>query len=377
MVSRLQVSALLSLKKLVMKSFTPRLLSLLALVFLSSVVYAPTSWPQVRVGKNLEQIVRLAEKEGKVRIASALDRDEESLVFRGFVQKYPKIKIETSRITGSDSREKIFTEGLAGVVEYDLADISSEVQEKFIKAGLLAGPFQWRSFFPNIDQKQIHPNGYLVGVGWSAHMLAYNSSVVPPDRVPKKWEDCLDPYLKGKFVVDTRPKSLTSLAVAWGEERILDFAAKLKNNQPVWKRGQTEALTQLAAGEYAMICGSYYQSLHRLTRRDPKTKLAVSFPSEVPASVGEALAVLKGGNNPNTAILLTGWLASPEGQKAYDKIGRGSPFVEGSEKWTLMRKVGAKVVLRQWEDNAAEEDLSKKILAVWGLAGGSGRKAVQ
>jgi iron(III) transport system substrate-binding protein len=360
-----------------MKSFTPRLLSLLALVFLSSVVYAPTSWPQVRVGKNLEEIVRLAEKEGKVRIASALDRDEESLVFRGFVQKYPKIKIETSRITGSDSREKIFTEGLAGVVEYDLADISSEVQEKFIKAGLLAGPFQWRSFFPNIDQKQIHPNGYLVGVGWSAHMLAYNSSVVPPDRVPKKWEDCLDPYLKGKFVVDTRPKSLTSLAVAWGEERILDFAAKLKNNQPVWKRGQTEALTQLAAGEYAMICGSYYQSLHRLTRRDPKTKLAVSFPSEVPASVGEALAVLKGGNNPNTAILLTGWLASPEGQKAYDKIGRGSPFVEGSEKWTLMRKVGAKVVLRQWEDNAAEEALSKKILAVWGLASGSGRKAVQ
>jgi ABC-type Fe3+ transport system substrate-binding protein len=92
--------------------------------------------------------------------------------------------------------------------------------------------------------------------------------------------------------------------------------------------------------------------------------------------VGEALAVLKGGKNPNAAILLTGWLASPEGQKAYDKIGRGSPFVEGSEKWTLMRKVGAKVVLRQWEDNAAEEALSKKILAVWGLAG-SGRKAVQ
>jgi ABC-type Fe3+ transport system substrate-binding protein len=93
--------------------------------------------------------------------------------------------------------------------------------------------------------------------------------------------------------------------------------------------------------------------------------------------VGEALAVLKGGNNPNAAILLAGWLASPEGQKGYDKIGRGSPFVEGSEKWTLMRKVGAKVVFRQWEDNAAEEALSKKILSVWGLAAGSKRKAVK
>jgi ABC-type Fe3+ transport system substrate-binding protein len=333
------------------------------------------AWSQSRIGKTLEEVAKLAEREGKVRIGSALDRDEESLVFQGFVQKYPKIKIEATRITGSDSREKIFTEGLAGVVEYDLADISSEVQEKFIRAGLLAGPFQWRSLFSTIDEKQINPNGYLVGVGWSTHMIAYNSSVVPPDRIPKKWEDCLDPYWKGRFVVDTRPKSLTGLAGAWGEEQILDFAAKLKNNQPVWKRGQTEALTQLAAGEYAMICGSYYQSLHRLLRRDPKTRLAMSFPPEVPVSVGEALAVLKGAKSPNAALLLAGWLASPEGQKAYDKIGRGSPFVEGGEKWTLLRKVGGKVVLRGWEDNAAEEALSKKILSVWGLAAGGARRA--
>ena len=74
-------------------------------------------------------------------------------------------------------------------------------------------------------------------------------------------------------------------------------------------------------------------------------------------------------------ILLTGWLASPEGQKAYDKIGSGSPFVEGSEKWQLMRKAGSKVVLRGWEDNASEEALSKKILSVWGLAAGGARRA--
>src|SRR5512145_1072452 len=132
-----------------MKSFSSKLFATLTLLFIVCLVYAPAAWAQAKVGKNLEEIVRLAEKEGKVRIGSALDRDEEALVFQGFIQKYPKIKIETTRITGSDSRERIFTEGLAGVVEYDVTDISSEVQEKFIKAGLLAGPFQWRGLFPN------------------------------------------------------------------------------------------------------------------------------------------------------------------------------------------------------------------------------------
>ena len=349
---------------------------LVAIAFITLFTFGRDARSQNRVGKNLEEIVRLAEKEGKVRIASALERDEEPLVFKGFYQKYPKIKIEPTRITGADARERIFTEGLAGLVEYDLADISSEVQEKFIKAGLLAGPFPWHSLFANIDDKQLSPNGYIVAVAWSTHIVAYNPTLVPPDRVPKKWDDCLDPYWKGKFIVDTRPKTLATLAVAWGEEKTLNYAKRLKDNQPVWKRGQTEALTQLAAGEYPMICGSYYQSLHKLLRRDPKTKLAVSFPNEVGASVGETLAVLKGGQNPNAAILLAGWLASPEGQKAYDQIGRGSPFFEGGEKWQYIRKAGAKVITRGWEDNATEEAMNKKILSVWGFAAG-GRKAVQ
>lgn len=351
-----------------MKSFSLKVCSLLALVFFNPLGYVSTAWPQSKIGKNLEEIARLAAKEGKVRIASALERDEEALVFKGFYQKYPMVKVESARITGADAREKIFTEALGGLVEYDLADISSEVQAKFIKAGVVAGPFQWRNIFPNTNENQFSPNGYYASVGWSTHIVAYNPSLVPAERVPKKWEDCLNPYWKGKFVVDTRPKTLAALAIAWGEEKTLDFAARLKNNQPVWKRGQTEALTQVAAGEYAFICGSYYQSLHKIVRRDPKSKLALSFPSEVPAAIGEALAVMKGAQNPNAALLLAGWLASSEGQGGYDKIGRGAPFIEGSEKWKLMRKTGAKVIFRGWEDNDSEEAMTKKILAVWGFA---------
>ena len=93
------------------------------------------------IGKTFDEVVKLAAKEGKIRMASGLQRDEDSLVLKGFSQKYPAIKIEAARMAGSASRERIFSEALGGVVEYDLVDVSSEVQSKFVKAGVVAGPF--------------------------------------------------------------------------------------------------------------------------------------------------------------------------------------------------------------------------------------------
>jgi hypothetical protein len=81
-----------------------------------------------------------------------------------------------------------------------------------------------------------------------------------------------------------------------------------------------------------MLCGAYYQSTHRILKQEPKARLAMSLPAELPVGIGEAPAVMKAAQNPNAAVLLAGWLASSEGQKGYDQIGRGSPFVEGTEK---------------------------------------------
>jgi len=349
-----------------MRSFNHKMLAMVTTGLVGAFACFDSAWSQT-IGKNLDEITRLALKEGQVRFASALRDDEVDLVFKGFLQKYPKIKVEADRVRGSNSREKMLGEAIAGVVEYDVADISSELQDNFVKAGALAGPVQWRKLFPKINQRQVSPDNYFVGVGFGAHVIAYNSSLVPKNRIPKNWDDCLDPYWKGKFVVDTRPKTFAGLALAWGEEKTLHYIKRLKDNRPIWKRGQTEALSQLAAGEIAMICGSYYQSLQRILSRDPTAKLAAAFASPVSVGIGEALAVFKGAKNPNAAVLLTGWLASPEGQSGYDKIGRGSPFTEGGEKWKLIKAANAKVAFRGFEDNASEEEIIKKIVAVWGF----------
>jgi hypothetical protein len=77
---------------------------------------------------------------------------------------------------------------------------------------------------------------------------------------------------------------------------------------------------------------------------------------------------MKGSKNPNAALLLAGWLASPEGQKGYDEIGKGSPFAEGGEKWQLVKKAKAKIVFGGWDESEYIPPMTNKILAAWGFS---------
>jgi ABC-type Fe3+ transport system substrate-binding protein len=80
------------------------------------------------------------------------------------------------------------------------------------------------------------------------------------------------------------------------------------------------------------------------------------------------MTVLKGAKNPNAALLLAGWLASPAGQKGYEQIGRASPFAVGNELWKQLQKIGAKTVLRGLGESDPEQAITKKILSLWGFA---------
>ncbi|MGH7846393.1 MAG: extracellular solute-binding protein [Candidatus Binatia bacterium] len=320
------------------------------------------------LGTSLEQIEKLATKEGSVNIVASLDGDEVEIVLEGFKKKHPGIKVNYTTTTGVDSGEKLLTEALAGHIEYDVAKIVYELRSKFIKAGVLAGPFDWRRLFPGTPKEHISPNGFLVGGSFYPRILAYNPTLVPPEKSPRKWEDCVDPYWRGKFVVDVRPATLLALYPAWGEAKVLEFAKKLKDNQPIWQRGMSKSLALLASGEFSMICGTSYSSLKGLLRKDPEAKVRIAWPDLVPVGLNEALGVFKNAKSPNAGLLLAGWLASVEAQKGYDKVARGSPFIEGTESSKEFKKAGAKAVFAGWNEGEYAPALTKKITAIWGTS---------
>jgi iron(III) transport system substrate-binding protein len=322
---------------------------------------------QTRVGKTLEQVEKLAAKEGKVRMANSLSAADAKQVLKGFGQKYPMIKVEHTQASGTRRAERVLNEALAGLVEFDIFDVPGGMVKTFVERAVLER-VEWQKLFPNLPKGHVSPDGVFNALGFNLRVIGYNPSLVPKERIPKDWSDCLDPYWKGKMAVDTTPRSFVALYNAWGEARILEYAARLKSNQPIWVSNQTQAITQLATGEFSMLCGAHSNTMLRVLRVDPKANVALALPRDVPVAMTENMALMKGAQNPNAAVLLIGWLtASKEGQAAMEQLGRGSPYIDGTTTSKLIKAAGAKPVFQGWERAEQEPILTAKILAAWDL----------
>ena len=173
-----------------------------------------------------------------------------------------------------------------------------------------------------INPKMVDPdNRTVVAVASGLCAIAYNKERITPDRVPNRLEDVLKPEFKGKkLVVDVRPHCMAALMVAQGEEWVLNYARKLKEQDPVWVRGNTRALTAISVGEYAMHQLTNYHSCVRATWKDKGKSLVCKVIEPVSVRIQEPAFVLKNAANPYAALLFIEHQASPEGQKILDEI---------------------------------------------------------
>ena len=339
------------------------------IVFFLTVGFAAAAAPAAEgFGRNFTEIVARAKKEGKVRFTSGTpDERQAKEFFKGFRDKYPEIEVEYTRGTPRTASEKILAELLSGQSEYDLLTVLDSLMPRYKKANLLAGPFDWKGLF-GIRDAYISPDRYFVGAGGSTDAIVYNTKMVPRERVPRNWEDCLDPYWKGRFIVDSRAGSLVRLYPLWGKEKLVDFARRLAANKPIWIAENSEAVTLVANGEQPMMCGAFFSSSMRILSRAPDITLGVVIPKEVGANLYATMAVVKNARYPNAALLLAGYLASDDGQKSYRGVFRDSPFDEGSEFGKRIKQAGAKVIFSGWDFTPEQEtEIVNSLLQAWGF----------
>jgi iron(III) transport system substrate-binding protein len=320
-----------------------------------------------------DEIVAGAKKEGQLRVLYGVYPGTYKGFAQTFAKKYPFITLQRAEeITGGEANQRFLQELQAGVAaeKWDAVYLSGTYYNNYFtylaKYDLL-GMAQGGSL--QIPTQMIDPdNRNIVAAGSALDVIAYNPRLMRRESIPKTWEDLLRPEFKGKkFVMDIEPAAIAALTPAWGLEKVLTFARRLKEQEPIWGRGHSRMLASLAAGEYALHGGTNYNSVMRLKIKNPKVEVEPVLAEPVPARLHEATGILDTAKNPRAALLWVEHLTSPEAQKFLDEIEpyKSSIFAPGS---VLKRDVeGRKVSVAAWRFFAEREEIEKQIVKAYGF----------
>jgi ABC-type Fe3+ transport system substrate-binding protein len=214
-----------------------------------------------------------------------------------------------------------------------------------------------------INPKQ--PN--VVAVGSMLSAVSYNSNILPPELVPKTYEDLLNPALKnGKIWVDvSQAAGLAALFTVWGKDKLIDYTRKLGEQKPVWTTGNTRSLTAMAAGEYAIGSVNHYHTILRIREQRKAPHVHAVLLEPVPVRLNNLLAINGATKMPASAALFIEFLASDKVQQMFDVEGpvKGSVFKSGSLSNKLVE--GKQIAFVGWDDIDQIQPMQKRIFESW------------
>ena len=204
-----------------------------------------------------QKILEGARREGQVVIYTGLVVNVALRpMTEAFQAKYPFVKMNYWRGESEAIAAKVLAEGRANNQVADVIE-GTGVGELALAANLIQ-PFYTptREFLP---KNLLDPDNLTAPTRVSYFAMAYNTKLVPADKIPQKYEDLLDPMWKGKISWRIESASgtslfLTNLRLAWGEERALNYFKKL-SQQKVINFGSGSARTlvdRVMAGEYPL-----------------------------------------------------------------------------------------------------------------------------
>src|SRR6266542_418207 len=203
-----------------------------------------------------EHILEDAKKEGKLVVSPGFEDSTTPHLIEAFKKKYPFVK-EVVWSKPADFKKQL-DDLIEGKAVVDAFRPAPNLWSQYFSNNLFRN-YDFKKMAEgghlNIPREMIDESGVVIWSGSIIGIMVYNVNRIASEPTPTGWESCLDPKWSGKFTVDSKPNVIASLAARWGDEKTLDYARKLKQNNPVIVRGSTQGLTKLAAGEFAFMCG--------------------------------------------------------------------------------------------------------------------------
>ncbi|HEX2724253.1 MAG TPA: extracellular solute-binding protein [Beijerinckiaceae bacterium] len=262
-----------------------------------------------------QKLLECAKKEGEVVIYSAMIANQALRpITSGFMKKYP-VKMTYWRGDSEDIAAKLAAEVRANNVVADVVE-GTGVGEAVVEANLVQR--YYTPVLSEFPEKYRDPEGYWTPTRLSYFGIAYNTRLVPADKVPKSYEDLLDPQWKGKIAwrigsSSGTPLFLTNLRLAWGEEKARAYLRKLAEQKVVnFGSGSARTLVdRVIAGEYAIALNIFAH--HPLISKAKGAPVEGLVLEPVPTTTATML-IPKGARHPCSALLLVDYILSKDGQ---------------------------------------------------------------
>jgi iron(III) transport system substrate-binding protein len=318
-----------------------------------------------------EEVLAKAKQEAKLNLLINMEVATLKAAADGFMRKYPFIQVHAKEIDGTEMAQRNLLEIKSGQAkEWDVIYATRDLYSEYL-------PYLWHvDLFGmaehgtlQIPVPMVDPKNRNVAAFYTRFIAAaYNKNRVPPDQVPRTWEDFLKPEFKGKkFAVDVIPRGIASLVPAWGLEKTVDYARRLAAQEPVWVRGISRTLVSMIAGEVPMMMGLMASSVKRVESKDRLRVLQTAILEPIPTYFHSEQAILATSKNRHAALLWLEWMASPEVQKFADDLepfGSSRYFRGGAVEQALR---GRKLSTVGWEDQANLQAWQAKVFEAYGF----------
>jgi iron(III) transport system substrate-binding protein len=280
---------------------------LLGAVFLITLAAPVAGWAQASPNQKL---VEAAKKEGELVYYTTMTLDQSKVVTDRFEKKYG-IKATLFRTGGGPLLNKIFTEARGGRYDWDVVVGRGEMALPLIERKLVASYLSPETKM--IEEQLVDKQGYWTAYYVNSYVLGWNTKLVKKQDVPKTYEELLNPKWKGgQISLDTEAYGMMEgLKRVWGREKGINYFKRLAALDPVLKRGNTERVQLVVAGEYPLII-AYNQTLQRMNSRGAPVDW---LPLEPSVTQVNPIMLAAKAPHPNAARLFYDFVLSKEGQE--------------------------------------------------------------
>ena len=266
-------------------------------------------------------LIEAARKEGKVVWYTSVDLPLSEKVGKAFEAKYPGIAVRVERSGAERVFQRIGQEAASNIRACDVVN-SSDAAHMIVwkRDGWLASyvPEDVAKFYP-AEHKDV--DGTFASFRVTLSIIAYNTTLVKAEDVPKSFADLLDPKWVGKIVKAHPGYSGTILTATYQTARDVgwDYYEKLAKQRIMQVQSASDPPKKLALGERAIMADGIEYGVFQL--KETGKPVDVIYPTEGSPLIIGPNAVMKNAPNPNAARLLQNFMLSAECQQYNVDLG--------------------------------------------------------